>query len=118
MIPRPNRIKDLTGQVFGRLTVLSVADRTSSGRIRWKCLCSCGNDKVVSGQSLKAGLTKSCGCLNLEVLLKMVVKHGQTRGRKNSPEYSVWARMIARCSNPKNMGITYLTPLKGKSHET
>ena len=58
----PNLI-DLTGQRFGRLTV---TERTvsPSGRPMWLCVCDCGNDAVVSGDSLRRGVTKSCGCLS------------------------------------------------------
>lgn len=30
---------DMTGQVFGRLTILEISDKDSSGKLRWKCLC-------------------------------------------------------------------------------
>ena len=53
--------EDLTGQVFGDLTVLH---RTESlkGRTRWVCQCSCGNQTIVTTRSLKEGKVKSCGC--------------------------------------------------------
>ena len=58
---------DLTGQVFGQLLVMSQAPShfTPQGKPikRWLCKCSCGNEKIVMGQSLKKGMTKSCGCL-------------------------------------------------------
>lgn len=53
--------EDLTGHVFGRLTVLHQT-KGSSKRTHWLCLCSCGNETVVSSHELKAGKTKSCGC--------------------------------------------------------
>ena len=55
-------MEDLRGQQFGSLTVLEFADKSSSGRVRWRCICSCGNEKVVLAHSLKNGETKSCGC--------------------------------------------------------
>ena len=62
----PNlRIKDLTGMVFGRLTVLEQADRIN-GKIAWLCQCSCGNTKIVKGSELKNHKTRSCGCLAME----------------------------------------------------
>lgn len=59
--------EDLTGRVFGRLTVLSL-ERRIKGRKRsshWLCRCECGETKVVRGDSLKAGMTASCGCLKV-----------------------------------------------------
>lgn len=52
--------KDLTGQVFGRLTVVSPS---SIKKYYWDCICSCGNKTVVAGSSLVSGGTKACGCL-------------------------------------------------------
>lgn len=66
------KLKDLTGQTFGRWTVLERAEnkRTSSGssKVMWKCKCSCENGTIkdVSASSLVNGHSKSCGCWNLE----------------------------------------------------
>ena len=57
--------KDLTGEKFGKLTVLSRADDVYYGNkpyIAWNCQCECGNQKVIIGDSLKSGATKTCGC--------------------------------------------------------
>ena len=56
---------DLTGQVFGRLTVVSRAEN-SNGRTRWLCLCECGNNKIVPSDALRSGKSRSCGCLSEE----------------------------------------------------
>lgn len=57
---RGNIAEDLTGQVFGELTVLSRAEN-KKGRTMWLCQCTCGQKKIVMARSLKAGKTKSCG---------------------------------------------------------
>lgn len=58
---------DLTGQRFGNLVVLekNKSEKTSNGstKVYWKCLCDCGNQCIVAGQSLKSGNTQSCGCI-------------------------------------------------------
>lgn len=57
---------DLTGQKFGRLTVVRRAlSPTTYGRqkIRYVCKCECGASTVVLAESLVSGRTKSCGCL-------------------------------------------------------
>lgn len=54
---------DLTGQIFGKLTVIEKTDRKSSKNIIWKCRCECGNETEAAGDHLKSGHTKSCGCL-------------------------------------------------------
>ncbi|EAC3128260.1 AP2 domain-containing protein, partial [Listeria monocytogenes] len=60
-----NHITDLTGQVFGRLTVKEFI-RSKNGNAVWKCVCECGNEKEVLAQQLKRGYVKSCGCLAKE----------------------------------------------------
>ncbi len=56
------QFRDLTGQKFGRLTVLSRADNDQNGNTRWLCQCDCGKQKTILGSSLVSGHTKSCGC--------------------------------------------------------
>ena len=54
---------DLTGQKFGRLTVLAPAANVGS-RTAWLCRCDCGKKTVVRTYHLRSGHTKSCGCQN------------------------------------------------------
>ena len=65
--------KDLTGQVFGKLTVVNFAGRDKRGILTWLCKCECGNEKTLTGSNLTTGSTKSCGCL--------VSKYRQLRGK-------------------------------------
>jgi len=58
------RIKDITGQTFGKLTVIKRAGHNRSGAMMWLCECSCGGKKVINGVYLRNGHTRSCGCLN------------------------------------------------------
>lgn len=57
---------DFMGRRFGRLVVVDRAENDKFGHRRWKCLCDCGNTKVVIADNLKRGLTQSCGCLHSE----------------------------------------------------
>lgn len=59
---------NLTGQKFGRLTVISYNEEISVQKrgSYWTCKCDCGNEKVVRGTDLKTGATTSCGCYNRE----------------------------------------------------
>ena len=60
------RVKDLTGQRFGRLTVIKRVENNKHGKARWLCKCDCGNETIVLGASLSNGTTTSCGCYNRE----------------------------------------------------
>lgn len=61
------RLIDLTGQRFGRLTVVRrVANRPGSRSAWWLCKCDCGKAPEVSGDHLRRGGTRSCGCLQRE----------------------------------------------------
>jgi hypothetical protein len=57
-----NKEHNLTGQVFGKLTVIKKA-ASKNGRTFWECICSCGNKKDIRTSSLLGG-TLSCGCKN------------------------------------------------------
>ena len=67
------KLIDLTGQRFGRLTVLRregtyrnySSDKTLP---TWRCRCDCGRETVVNGNNLRCGVTQSCGCLRREAL--------------------------------------------------
>ena len=56
---------DLTGQVFGRLTVLEDVGRKNN-QVLWKCLCDCGNTIEIRAGHLRSGNTQSCGCYKQE----------------------------------------------------
>ena len=65
-------LKDLTGQKFGRWTVLGIAYKKrkhKSVEIIWKCQCDCGKIGNVAGSNLKSGCSKSCGCLERELTI-------------------------------------------------
>jgi len=66
-----NRLEDMTGKIFGRWTVLSHhIDKIRPRQTLWKCVCQCGKEKVVHAESLKKGISKSCGCLRSEMWRK------------------------------------------------
>ena len=97
------RIRDFTGQVFGRLTVLGPAGKKGRNSVSL-CRCQCGKEKVILNLCLLSGATKSCGCLIREVTSARVkanpprLKHGLRR----TITYSSWLGMVNRCLNPKN----------------
>lgn len=84
---------NLLGEVFGRLTVLSLHHSDPQGRW-WVCQCECGSFAIVPAKSLKFGKTSSCGC-GIGGL-----RHGHCKGRA-SPTYNTWRAINYRCHNEK-----------------
>ena len=55
--------RDIRQRRFGRLTSIEpVAEKSIDGSIRWRCICECGNETIVSSNHLLQGHTTSCGC--------------------------------------------------------
>lgn len=81
------KLKDITGQKFGRLTALYRLRNYHDTHTYWLCMCECGNFKEVYLGSLTSGATTSCGCL--------VKKHG----RSYEPIYRTWLGVKTRCYN-------------------
>jgi hypothetical protein len=77
-----DRIRKLmAGLRFGRLVVVEqTAERTNRGHIAWLCRCDCGNSRVISGSTLRQGLTNSCGCISREL-----IKARNRRSRSSNP---------------------------------
>jgi len=92
------KVIDLTGERFGRLTVIKRVDNDKWGHHRWLCLCNCGDKTVSLGNDLKRGYIKSCGCFNREIH----TKHGYTKNKNKTGFYQSWQAMIHRCTNPNN----------------
>lgn len=95
---------NLIGQRFGRLTVIQWAGKDKWGHSKWLCRCDCNNKNeiIVSGNHLKSGHTKSCGCLHKEKAKINAIKHGHCKNRKATGFYESWHSMIQRCTNPNN----------------
>lgn len=91
------KIKDLIGEKFGRLLILSAEKR------KFKVKCDCGNEKIVFAQDVYLGKTTSCGCF----LLEKITKHGlrkQDRDDLTKSMYSVYSSMKQRCLNQNAEG--------------
>ena len=93
-----SKLIDLTGRRFCRLLVIS-RDPSKGGKPPyWLCQCDCGNQKIISGKSLKSGNTRSCGCLMIDFSSKLNFTHGAS----HSQEFRVWTDMRNRCNNLNN----------------
>ncbi len=90
------KIIDVTGQTFGRLTVLRRGENNARGTCMWLAQCTCGSPpKHFYGADLRRGFVQSCGCYNIEKIKERSTVHGRT----NTREYRIWSNMITRCTN-------------------
>lgn len=88
---------NIINQRFGRLLVV----RRSAGTTRqvtWQCECDCGETVDVVSYSLRAGLTRSCGCLQREQTSAAKTTHGHSKGDRVSQTYKSWQGMLERCT--------------------
>lgn len=86
--------KDLTGQRFGKLSVIK-----RDGNLcptKWICKCDCGSICSIRVDRLIDGSAKSCGCYQREIAKKSKYKHGMAKTKI----YDIWSAMKSRCSNP------------------
>lgn len=94
---------DLTGQKFGRLTVLARVWRVNTSAAYWLCRCDCGTLRVVYGTNLTKGLSKSCGCLQKEIVTECNSSHGLSHSRI----YRIWSNIKTNCHNPNSPNYAY-----------
>lgn len=97
-----NRIEDLTGQVFGKLTVIGKDhNRDKNGRVQWVCECECGNIVSKCRYSLITHNTQSCGiCSNKSIgeynISKILTENGKPFFRQMK---------FDTCRNPKTNAL-------------
>lgn len=88
---------ELVGKRFKRLTVNSFA-YIKKGCTFWFCKCDCGNMVVVKGAYLMKGDTKSCGCLNIDIIRQKNEIHKMSKTKF----YDIWIALRKRCENSKD----------------
>lgn len=96
------RIKDLTGQRFGWLVVVSRSENKGN-KPMWHCRCDCGNEKDISHYSLTRVLTKSCGCLAKETTSR--IKYKDITGNRYG--MFVVLERVDKPSHVKKNGVYY-----------
>lgn len=84
------------GDRFGRLVIQERVGKTAPTILL--CQCDCGGSTVADYRNLRSGKILSCGCLHRENM-EARATHGATKGRTETPEYSVWAGIRKRCFN-------------------
>lgn len=76
---------DMTGQRFGKLTVIEkMPPKPKQRNALWRCRCDCGNERVVNRGSLIRGFCKSCGCLRSDEMELQYIKNDPDWKKKKS----------------------------------
>lgn len=91
---------DLTGQKFERLIVIKRVENNKFNQTQWLCKCDCGNNVIVTTNSLKSKNTKSCGCLKKEQDKINIAK--KIHNMSNTRLYNIWKHMKNRCNCSTN----------------
>ena len=97
------RFIDLTGQKFGRLTVIKRLENNKRNETVWLCKCECGKEVNVTYGHLAYGHSKSCGCYAKELFVNTVSKHKLRTHRL----YNIWRGIKQRCCNSKSVFFNY-----------
>jgi len=91
-VKRGPRFKEISGQRFGRLTVVRFS-HIQNGRTMWICACDCGSEIIRDGGNIRSGHTTSCGCYTKE----RQAEGQRTHGMSNTPEHNIWMGINSRC---------------------
>ena len=95
------RRTDITGEKFGKLTVIQrngyTTDKDGKRTSLWLCKCECGNKITVPQHNLVTGGRKSCGCLRNK-LHDTYTTHNLSRSRI----YHTYNNMLTRCYAKKD----------------
>ena len=80
-----SKIEDLSGQIFGKLQVLSYYGRDNSNKPVWKCQCDCGEYTYVRSSDLKSGKVLSCGCWGKKMRAEAL--HEKAKNKEENPSF-------------------------------
>lgn len=98
-------IKDITGQTFNRLTAIEFVE-CRNGYACWKFQCSCGNQKILPGYSVRNGSVKSCGCLHHNKDPTKFKIKGERNEKGRPILHTTYHDMKLRCRNPHAAGYS------------
>lgn len=87
-IAKGKAYKNIIGQRFGRLVVLSKTDKRKRDSPLFLCQCDCGKTTLQTRPMLLNGIVKSCGCLRIDLMRKSkVINKNNTTGVRGVSRY-------------------------------
>lgn len=96
---------DLTGERFGKVLVVGLANKDGGGGIhkRWLCRCDCGTEWMVASNHLISGEALQCKKCRDANFSKAGIKHGCSHERL----YHIWLGMRKRCYNTNDKSYNH-----------
>jgi hypothetical protein len=91
--------RDLVGQKFGRLLVISYVGANYHRVSIWRCRCECGKEVELPSNNFTRGNTKSCGCFRSDYMRQRETTHGLHKSR----EYAAFLNARKRCEDPDHI---------------
>lgn len=77
-----SKMIDITGQRFGKLTVIERGPNSNKGGARWYCKCDCGNIHLVVGTNLRNGTITKCKQCAIKDRSKTVIRKNDIAGKR------------------------------------
>lgn len=106
--PSDPRVQQYLGKKFNHWTAVRfIKMERGRGQI-WEVRCDCGETRIVQLRSVVIGASRSCGCFNMEALVKRSLIHGYARQGNIHPVYQAWASMKSRCRPTHPQSKDYL----------
>ena len=99
------RFLNRIGMRYGRLNVIFYKGKDNRGLHLWECQCSCGNTKIVVGQNLSSGKSKSCGCLKDEFLKAKGNQYGLYEDRQEAMLKVQYSHLKRRHTKNNMVGV-------------
>lgn len=101
------KMKDLTGQRFGRLVAVEFTVVRVRGCVMWLCICDCGRPVNVSSERLIVGSVKSCGCLLKESGRLKLIQAAVRRRKEAEERISTGTKKCSNCNYIKKISDFY-----------
>lgn len=96
-------IKINVGDKYNRLTIIEEVEPLYDNNNKMvrivKCICECGNVSNHRLNDIKRDVTKSCGCLHIELSKTRSLKRLTTHNKSKINEYRTWCHIKTRCYN-------------------
>ena len=104
-LPLGPRMKDHTGERYGRLVALGFIELAAKRQHnKWLFQCDCGKEHAAIFASVQAGRIRSCGCFRVESAIENATKHGLLY--EHLDVYNIWCHMRSRCLDPMNASFS------------